>query len=148
MDEGELRERIARGELGGEDLVWRQGMEAWEPLSMHPQLMPLPGPPPVAAESPYQPPLVVSGSAVTRAGAEIPNYLWQSIAVTILCCWPLGIPAIIYAAKVDGLKARGELAAARAASDSAKLWCTLSVGCTLVVVVIGLLFGMFSGPTG
>jgi hypothetical protein len=30
-----------------------------------------------------------------------PTYLWQSIAVTILCCLPLGLLAIIFATRVE-----------------------------------------------
>ncbi len=69
----------------------------------------------------------------------IPNYLWQSIVVTILCCLPFGVVAIVYAAKVDGLTASGDLAAARAASNSAKLWVNLSEGSVLILVVNGII---------
>ena len=57
----------------------------------------------------------------------IPNYLWQSIVVTILCCWPCGIPAIVYAAKVDGLKLQGNINGAMEASANAKKWCIISL---------------------
>lgn len=56
----------------------------------------------------------------------IPNYLVPSILVTIFCCVPFGIPAIVYAAKVDGLISRGDIAGAMEASNKAKLWTWIS----------------------
>ena len=72
----------------------------------------------------------------------VPNYLWQSIVVTILCCWPLGIPAIVYAAKVDGLSARGDIQGAMSASASAKRWCWIALGAWGVVVAIYLIIAV------
>lgn len=79
---------------------------------------------------------------------NIPNYLWQSIVVTVLCCWPFGIPAIVYASKVNNLLMQGNQAAAKQASDSAKMWCIISlvvgivfVGLYMIVVILGLIFG-------
>ena len=80
-------------------------------------------------------------------GANIPNYLWQSIVVTIFCCWPFGIPAIVYAAKVDGLKARGDIAGAMAASASAKTWCTVSAGIVLGFAVLWLIAAAIGAAT-
>jgi hypothetical protein len=71
---------------------------------------------------------------------DIPNYLTQAILVTICCtCWPLGIVAIIQAARVNSLIAQGDYEGARRASDSAKMWCiiTLVVSVLLAVLYIG-----------
>ena len=66
-------------------------------------------------------------------GEVIPNYLTQAILVTVCCgCWPLGIVAIVQAAKVNGLIAQGDYEGARRASESAKMWCIISF-------VVGLL---------
>lgn len=67
---------------------------------------------------------------------NIPNYLWQSIVVTVLCCLPLGIPAIIFAAKVNGLVAAGQNEEAQAASAKAKMWCWLSFALGLVAIIV------------
>lgn len=72
--------------------------------------------------------------------ANIPNYLWQSIVVTILCCWPVGIPAIVFAAKVNGLVAAGQLAEAREASAKARMWCWISFGLGIVVGIASVVF--------
>lgn len=73
-------------------------------------------------------------SAVTAASVSpslspaVPNYLWQSIACTVLCCVPFGIPAIVFATKVGPALAIGDLAAAREASGKAKMWCWIAFG--------------------
>jgi hypothetical protein len=59
-------------------------------------------------------------------GSDIPNYLTQAILVTLFCCWPFGIPAIVSAAKVNTFIAQGDFEQARAASEAAKKWCIVS----------------------
>jgi len=96
-----------------------------------------------AASSPYQTPgASVTTTADPTPGKDIPTYMWQSIAVTLLCCLPFGVVAIVYAAKVDGLKQAGDLAAARAASNSAKLWVNLSAGVTLLLILISVILNL------
>lgn len=57
---------------------------------------------------------------------HVPNYLVQSILVTIFCCLPLGIAAIIFAAQVNGKVAAGDLVGAQSASHTAKTLCCIS----------------------
>ena len=52
----------------------------------------------------------------------IPNYLVQSVLVTLCCCLPLGVVAIVYSAQVNSKLAAGDVAGAQAASNSAKTW--------------------------
>ena len=148
VEQSELLARIAAGEVSASDLVWREGLPDWVPLGQlnelrvqaaeagYPQV-PMPG---ETSVSPYAPPsagaLGAGALGAPFEGSHIPNYLWQSIVVTILCCWPLGIPAIVYAAKVDGLKARGDIAGAMAASASAKTWCWVAFGLGFGVIVL------------
>lgn len=69
-------------------------------------------------------------------GAEIPPaYLAWSIIVTILCCVPLGIPAIIFSAKTRSAIARGDLEAARKSSNTAQ-WC----------IILAIVLGLISMP--
>ncbi|MES2439429.1 MAG: CD225/dispanin family protein [Verrucomicrobiota bacterium] len=153
--EGELRAKLASGEISPADLVWKEGMSDWLPSARVPELASIatiPSAtsqvPPVSgnvANSPYSPPAATPPSYHSPAamGPNIPNYLWQSIVVTIFCCWPFGIPAIVYAAKVDGLKARGDIAGAMSASKSAKMWCNVSVGLwVLLIILVGLMGGL------
>jgi hypothetical protein len=73
-------------------------------------------------------------------GQPISNYLWQSIVVTILCCLPFGIVAIVYASGVDGKAAMGDFNGAKRASNAAKNWCIAAVVTSLVGVVLYFLF--------
>lgn len=92
---------------------------------------------PGAAQS-YTPPPPSQSSygAAPVAGPSIPNYLWQSIVVTLCCCLPLGIPGIIFAAQVNSKLAQGDLAGAQEASKKAKLFTMIGFGVGLVVIVI------------
>ncbi|MCX6878689.1 MAG: CD225/dispanin family protein [Verrucomicrobia bacterium] len=143
VEQGELVARLASGEVTSTDLVWREGLPDWVPSGQLNELRTVVMPPAFGqtplpegtAMSPYAPP-GAGAQASPYGGQEIPNYLWQSIVVTILCCWPLGIPAIVYAAKVDGLKARGDITGAMAASASAKTWCWVALGLGLGVLMI------------
>ena len=60
------------------------------------------------------------------------NHLAFAIVVTLLCCVPTGIVAIVYAARVDSLFHAGDPDAAKRASESARNWAIASV-------VLGLL---------
>ena len=58
----------------------------------------------------------------------IPNYLVQSILVTLCCCLPFGIVAVVYAAQVNGYLRTGDVAGAKSASNSAKMWSWIAFG--------------------
>jgi hypothetical protein len=68
------------------------------------------------------------------ATQNIPNYLVQSILVTLLCCLPFGIPAIVYAAQVNGKIQAGDTKGALASSKNAKLWCWISFGLGILAI--------------
>jgi interferon-induced transmembrane protein len=74
-------------------------------------------PPPPPGYPPQQPP-----------GAQAPsNYLVWSILVTLFCCLPLGIVAIVKSSQVNGLWAQGRYAEAQATADSARKFVIWSV---------------------
>ena len=80
-----------------------------------------------------------------------PNYLVFAILVTVLCCLPAGIPAIVYAAQVNGKLQAGDVAGAQAASKNAKMWCWIALGAGIAVFAIyGLLMtvGILSNMHG
>jgi hypothetical protein len=81
---------------------------------------------------------------------SIPNYLVQAILVTLCCCLPGGIVAIVYAAQVNGKLAAGDYVGARAASETAKTWCWISFGVGLAINVIWLIvqFAVLGGLGG
>jgi len=71
------------------------------------------------------------------------NYLVISILSTIFCCWPLGIPAIIQASKVNTKFAEGDYESAKRASKAARNWSIWSAIAALLfwVLYIGF-FGL------
>jgi Interferon-induced transmembrane protein/GYF domain 2 len=142
-----LRSKLRSGEVSPADLVWKDGMTDWQPAGKIADLAissmeaqpPMQAPPIGGMQSPYAPPVAAPGPI--RYGAPLPNYLWQSIVVTLLCCLPFGVAAIVMAAKVEGLVARGDMQGAIAASASAKKWC-------LVALISGFVIqaGMVAAP--
>ena len=90
--------------------------------------------------------VVVPPGYSAQPGQPIPNYLVQSILVTLFCCLPLGIAAIVYAAQVSVKVQAGDIAGAMAASKNAKLFCWISfaigVGGILIWVAIVVLAGL------
>jgi hypothetical protein len=148
----EIKSRIAMGEIGPNDLAWREGMSDWMPVGQISELKVAPAASPSmeatpafpsasSPASPYQAPASAPSMQVAP-GQVIPSYLWQSIVVTLFCCLPAGIASIVYAAKVEGLKASGNFAAAKEASDNAKKWAIISLVLGLVInlIVIALSF--------
>ena len=115
----QLRALAQQGRIHAADLVWREGDAAWQAASAVPGLLALP-PASAAAPNPYQAPGTWQS---TPAPASVPNYLVQAILVTVLCCLPFGIPAIVYAASVSGKLQAGDVMGARVASDKARFWC-------------------------
>lgn len=78
------------------------------------------------------------GQPVARfdAGPPIENYLVPAILVTLCCCLPGGIVAIVYAAQVNSKVAGGDIAGAMNASRKAKMWTWISAGAGIVISII------------
>lgn len=70
------------------------------------------------------------------AGGPPPNYLVWSILSTLLCCLPLGVVSIVYAAQVNSKYAGGDVAGARQSSEKAKKFAIWSAVAGLVVAVL------------
>lgn len=68
--------------------------------------------------------------------AQVSNYLIPSLLATLCCCLPTGVVALIFASQVNGKLASGDEAGAQAAASKAKLWCWISVGCSVLLVPI------------
>ena len=111
-------------------------------LTLPPHQGPPPGPyqGPPYQQQPYQryysaPPYQQGPYAPGQYGAgqwgmrpHVPNYLGWAIAVLILCFWPTGIPAVVFASQVDNRLAMGDFEGARESSRKAKMWCWISFG--------------------
>ena len=86
-------------------------------------------------------------STYQHTNEPIPSYLVQAILVTFFCCMPLGIPAIIFASRVDGLIRMGNYTEAREYSNKAKLWCWIGFGLGIpanIISIIGLFGSSFA----
>ena len=82
-----------------------------------------------------------AGASVGAGGPQPPNYLVQSILITICCCLPLGIVALVFAAQVNSKYAQGDYAGALESSNKAKLFCWIGFGIGIAAQLIWLLTG-------
>ena len=58
---------------------------------------------------------------------KVPNYLIPAI-ISALCCLPLGVVGIVFAAQVNGKVAAGDIAGALNASKKAKMFSYIAIG--------------------
>ncbi|MCX8032673.1 MAG: CD225/dispanin family protein [Thermoleophilia bacterium] len=102
------------------------------------------GPGPVPPPYVPSPPPVYAGT-LSRHGIipHIPSYMGWAIAVLILCFWPTGIAAVVYASRVGEKLAIGDIAGAQEASRKAKMWCWISFAIAVAFWVIGLVAAFF-----
>jgi predicted secreted protein len=75
----------------------------------------------------------------TVSSQDIPNYLVQSILVTLFCCIPLGIVAIVNAAQVNVKIKAGDIEGAMESSRKANKWSWYSVVAAAIYGVIYLI---------
>ena len=111
-----------------------------------------------ASPAPPSPPPASSGYSAAPAAGDVPapppnHMVWaiiSTVVATIIsivacCCIPLGlapgIPAIIFANKVNTMLAAGDYAGAKAASDNAKTWSLVTTifGAAVLVLWIVML---------
>jgi predicted secreted protein len=85
--------------------------------------------PPPPGYPPQQPP----------AGQQPDNYLVWSILVTLFCCLPLGIVAIVKSTQVNGLWAQGRYAEAQASAASAKKFVMWGA---IAGVIVGIIYAI------
>ena len=78
--------------------------------------------------------------ATVPAAEPIQSYLALGIISALLCCLPLGVVSIVYAAQVSGKAAAGDLDGARAASRSARNWGIAAMVTGGVGMALGVLF--------
>ena len=73
------------------------------------------------------------------AGQPPPNYLVWAILTTVLCCLPLGVASIVFAAQVNGKWAAGDVAGAHESSAKAKKFAIWSA---IAGVVVGVIYAI------
>ena len=89
------------------------------------------------------------GAGVGAAPPRIDTWLWQSIAATLLCCLPLGIVGIVFAAQAQSALNVGNLAEAQAKAATARTFTLISAGVAIVLIFGWVIFMVgLAGTTG
>jgi len=87
-----------------------------------------------------------AGSAQGQAPVQsVPNHLVEAILVTVCCCLPFGVVAIVYAASVNGKLQAGDYAGAADASRKAAMWSWVGLGLGLLWAVAMVAFQIIAG---
>lgn len=89
-----------------------------------------------------------AGGGASPGGAPPNNYLVPAILVTLFCCLPGGIVAIINATKVNSAYAAGDVAGAQAASANALKWIKISVGVGIAWIAFIIILNVIVGVGG
>lgn len=100
-----------------------------------PAVDPQPEPQQTYQQPPMEPQPEPQPAKQTYAGPRPKSYLVLAILSTIFCCLAFGIPAIVFAAKVDNLWNVGDYKGAEDASRKARNW-------TIAAIVTGLVIGI------
>ncbi len=106
--------------------VWYEGLADWMPASQAPLTATLFN----AQDS--VPPASTPRMPQRCNDVKPSTYLGWAIVSCILCCLPLGIVAIIYAAQVNDKWLRGDYDGAYRASQNAQIW-------TIAAIVLGII---------
>ncbi len=78
------------------------------------------------------------------ATTAVPNYLVHAI-ISLFCCLPLGIVAVIFAAQVNGKVAAGDIAGATDSAKKAKMFAYIAIGLGLAGIICYVLFFLIMG---
>jgi interferon-induced transmembrane protein len=83
-------------------------------------------------------------SSGAPTGGSVPNYLIPAI-ISLFCCLPLGIVAVIFAAQVNGKVTAGDTTGALDASKKAKMFSFIGIGLGLAGTICYVLFWVIMG---
>ncbi|SRR5256885_1609956 len=90
----------------------------------------------------WTPPPASGGGA-----APVPNNLVIAI-ISVLCCFPFGIPAIIFATQVNTKVAAGDIAGAQESSQKAKKFAIIGIAAWAVCIVLYIILVLVLGVGG
>ena len=65
--------------------------------------------------------------------------------ISIFCCWPLAIPAIIFATQVQSKWAMGDFAGAKDSADKARTFSMIAIILGVALLVLYLIFWLVFG---
>ena len=80
----------------------------------------------------------------TDTTTSVPNFLIPAI-ISLFCCLPGGIVAVIFAAQVNGKVQAGDVAGAQDSAKKAKLFSFISIGLGLAAIICYVLFWVILG---
>ncbi len=90
----------------------------------------------------------VTQTSEAQSNVTVENHLTGAILVTIFCCWPLGIPAILSASKVNTLLSAGNVTGAEEASAQAKKWIKLAAILGGIAILASVLLNVLAVVMG
>lgn len=150
-------DQLATQQLTPETPVWTEGMSDWMPAQQVAELSSLfapqtPGPEMAQPTVPPQAPAYNAAPSYGNPQPQTPNgqvmppnYLVWSILVTLLCCLPGGIVAIVYSTQVSSRFLQGDYEGANASSCNARKWAIISA---VAGAVIGIIYAIIIAVTG
>ena len=141
-------DQLATQQLTPETPVWTEGMSDWMPAQQVAELSSFfapqtPGPEMAQPTVPPQAPAYNAAPSYGNPQPQTPNgqvmppnYLVWSILVTLLCCIPGGVVAIVYSTQVSSRFQQGDYAGANESSRNARKWVIISAIAAAAVWVI------------
>lgn len=97
-----------------------------------------PPPPPPAGGGYSAPPPPMGGG---MGGTPPSNNLVLAI-ISLLCCWPIGIPAVVFAAQVNGKWATGDHAGAMESAAKAKKFAIIALALGIIGTILYVILMM------
>jgi hypothetical protein len=94
-------------------------------------------------QPPYQAPQYYPATPPYGSIPRVPSHMGWAIAVLILCFWPTGIVAVVYASQVGNKLSLGDFAGAQQSSHKAKVWCWVTFGIAIAAIVIAIIVALF-----
>jgi len=157
-------EELSSFDLSPDTLIWYPGLDTWVELKESDKLRSLlfKGKKPMIDLPEEQVPEIFQPNEPEARADGIPgldnegtakrkppkNWLLESILVTLLCCNPLAIVAIIYAAQVDTTFYEGDREKAEQFSSNAALWVRVAFGVSVIVAFFYFFILLFSYLSG
>lgn len=145
-------DRLAAEGVTPSTQIWCQGMANWAPASSVPEVAnalemasyqqpPQYQNPPQYQTPGYQPQQPYQPFGPQTSSTPMPKtYMTEAILVTLFCCLPFGIAAIVNASNVSSAYTMGNVALAEEKSKNAKKWCTWGLVSSLIIFLLYLLF--------
>ena len=153
VSEEQLKAMARSSSLSSQTLVWKEGMSDWKALGEVAELaisLSAPVAENVTSDTPIAQSLNPYSTPQTEPIATRPISTFQqpmpyinsggyrafAIVSTIMCCWPFGIVAIVYAAQINSKIAAGDYFGALDSAKKSKMWSWIAVGSIGIILVI------------